>query len=239
MRTYNWICHAYCLMGNHFHLLIETIDPTLSNGMRYLNGIYTQSYNKRHKTIGHVFQGRFNAFLIEKETYLLEVSRYIVLNPVRAGLVHSPGEWEWSNYRATAGLIKPFMFLDIDYVLGCFSGDRSHAQLQYISFIEDGINRSSPFEDIKHGCLLGFPQFVHFAWECIQDVHNNLDIPREQRMLGRLSLMEIFADVSSKKDRNYAIHLARYVYGYSNVQIARFLGRASSTISEIVNEKNR
>ncbi len=84
---HDWICHAYCLMPNHYHLLIETRKPTLSKGMKYLNGSYTQRYNRRHQRIGHVFQGRYKSILIEKESYLRKLSRYIVLNPVRARIV--------------------------------------------------------------------------------------------------------------------------------------------------------
>ena len=89
----NWLCHAYCLMGNHYHLLVETPDANLSKGMRHLNGVYTQRFNRRHQRVGHVFQGRYKAILIQKESYLLEVARYIVLNPVRAGMVKHPESW--------------------------------------------------------------------------------------------------------------------------------------------------
>jgi putative transposase len=88
-ERYHWLCHAYCLMTNHYHLLIETHTPTLSKGMKYLNGTYTQAFNRRHKRVGHVFQGRFKGILVEKDSYLLELSRYIVLNPVRAHMVRS------------------------------------------------------------------------------------------------------------------------------------------------------
>jgi len=97
--TYNWVCHAYCLMSNHYHLLIETPDANLSKGMRQLNGVYTQTHNRTHGRSGHVFQGRYKAILVQKENYLLELSRYIVLNPVRAGMVRSAKEWPWSSYR--------------------------------------------------------------------------------------------------------------------------------------------
>lgn len=80
---YKWVCHAYCLMDNHYHLLIDTPLPNLSSGMRQLNSVYTQAFNKRHKRIGHLYQGRFKAIVIDKESYLLEVARYVVLNPVR------------------------------------------------------------------------------------------------------------------------------------------------------------
>jgi putative transposase len=88
---YGWLCHAYCLMDNHYHLLIETPRPTLSRGMRQLNGVYTQAFNRWHHRVGHLFQGRFKAILVEKETHLLELCRYVVLNPVRAKLVAHPG----------------------------------------------------------------------------------------------------------------------------------------------------
>ncbi|MFT6915583.1 MAG: putative transposase [Motiliproteus sp.] len=109
-ETYNWVCHAYCLMSNHYHLLIETPDANLSKGMRQLNGVYTQRYNHSHGRVGHVFQGRYKAILVEKENYLIDLSRHIVLNPVRAAMVFTAGDWPWSSYRATAGLASPLFF---------------------------------------------------------------------------------------------------------------------------------
>lgn len=93
-KRFDWYCHAYCLMSNHYHLLIETGNPNLSKGMKYLNGLYTQIYNRTHNRVGHVYQGRFKSILVQKETYLLELSRYIVLNPVRARMVRSVKDWK-------------------------------------------------------------------------------------------------------------------------------------------------
>ncbi|MFH1142435.1 MAG: transposase, partial [Candidatus Uhrbacteria bacterium] len=106
IERYNWLCHSYCLMGNHYHILIETPEGNLAKGMRQLNGVYTQAFNKINQRVGHIFQGRYKAFLIEKEPYLLEVIRYIVLNPVRALLVNDPKNWKWSSYCAFAGITK-------------------------------------------------------------------------------------------------------------------------------------
>ena len=100
-ERYNWLIHAYCLMDNHYHLLVETPDGNLSKGMRHLNGVYTQSSNARHGRVGHVFQGRYNAILVQKEAYLLELARYIVLNPVRARMVRTALDWPWSSPTAT------------------------------------------------------------------------------------------------------------------------------------------
>jgi REP element-mobilizing transposase RayT len=99
----NWICHAYCLMTNHYHLVIETPDSNLSKGMRQLNGVFTQNSNRRHGRTGHLFQGRFKAILVDGDSYLLELARYVVLNPVRARMVSQPGAWPWSSYDAMVG----------------------------------------------------------------------------------------------------------------------------------------
>ena len=95
---YHWLCHAYCLMTNHYHLLLETPEGNLAEGMRQLNGIYTQAFNRRHHKVGHVFQGRYHAILVDKDCYLLEVARYIVLNPVRAKMVKEAQAYLWSSY---------------------------------------------------------------------------------------------------------------------------------------------
>ena len=101
-RRFNWLIHAYCLMGNHYHLLVETPDGNLSAGMRQLNGVYTQRFNRRRERVGHVMQGRFKAIIVDKESYLAELCRYIVINPVRAGIKKRPEQWQWSSYRKTA-----------------------------------------------------------------------------------------------------------------------------------------
>src|SRR4029077_3795976 len=104
VSRYNWICRAYCLMANHYHLLVETPKANLSIGMRQLNGIYTQSFNRRHNRVGHLFQGRFKAILVQRDSHLLELCRYIVLNPARVKSSAKASTWKWSSYRATAGL---------------------------------------------------------------------------------------------------------------------------------------
>ena len=99
----HWVCYAYCLMTNHDHLVVETLEPHLSRGIRHLNGVYTQRFNRHHGRGGHVFQGQYKAILDDREPYLLELVRYVVLNPVRAGMVTTPEPWRWSSYQATAG----------------------------------------------------------------------------------------------------------------------------------------
>jgi hypothetical protein len=111
-------------MTNHYHLLVETPDANLSKGMRQLNGVYSQYVNRTHGRVGHLFQGRFKAILVERDSYLLELARYVVLNPVRAGMVRAPGEWSWSSYRATAGEAHAPAFLATDWLLRAFADSR-------------------------------------------------------------------------------------------------------------------
>lgn len=141
IARYRWRCHACCLMDKHYHLLVETPRPNLSLGMRQLNGVYTQACNKRHRRVGHPFQGRYTAILVEKEPHLLELCRYVVLNPTRAKACRVAGDWRWSSYRATAGLAPVPEFLTVTWVLGHFGHRRRLAQARYRAFVRDGLGR--------------------------------------------------------------------------------------------------
>ncbi|MFO0700343.1 MAG: transposase [Nitrospira sp.] len=135
---FGWRCHAYCLMDNHYHLLLETPQPNLSRGMRQLNGTYTQALNCRHQRVGHVFQGRFTGILVEKEAHLLELCRYVVLNPVRARMVTHPRLWAWSSYQATVGEHAAPSWLWTDWILGHFGTRQREAQGRYRQFVAEG-----------------------------------------------------------------------------------------------------
>ena len=159
MDRFNWLCHAYCLMANHYHLRIETFDPTLSRGMRHLNGVYTQTFNRRHRRVGPVFQGRFKAILVEKDAYLLKLSRYVVLNPVRAKMVQAAKDWPWSSYRVTAGLYESMGMVSNDDLLAQFGRDRRTAQREYRRFVASG-SSISPWEKLTGQIYLGSDSFV-------------------------------------------------------------------------------
>ena len=122
VEEFHWRCHAYCALRNHFHLLIETREPTRAAGMRHLNGSYAQRFNERYDASGHVFQGRYGATTILTDPHLLECSRYIALNPVRAGASAEPRTWRWSSYRATAGVVPPPSFLTLDLLHSMCAG---------------------------------------------------------------------------------------------------------------------
>jgi putative transposase len=138
-RGHGWRCHAYCLMPNHYHAVIETPEENLSAGMQYLNSRYAEWFNRRFDLDGHLFQGRFYSVLVEGDYHLLELSRYLPLNPVRAGLCSRPADWRWSSYRAVAGLASAPAFLDVERVLGMFASTPERARRLFHSFVHDAL----------------------------------------------------------------------------------------------------
>ncbi|MEK7632745.1 MAG: transposase [Patescibacteria group bacterium] len=228
----NWICHAYVLMTNHYHLLIETPDANLSEGMRQLNGIYTQKINQRYGRVGHVLQGRFNAFLIEDETYFLTVARYIVLNPLRTALVGDVCEYEWSSYLGTLGAVPKKTFLTTEKILSLFSSHKHEAQKRYDDFVNAGRSEGSPFRGVKNG-ILGSDQFVLEVCMDREGDSRLMEVPRSQRILGRPSLRDIFSDGETKVERNALIYTAVLHCGYSFSEIARHVGLHYSQVGRI------
>ena len=237
-KRYNWLCHAYCLMDNHYHLLIETPDGNLSAGMRQLNGVYTQVFNKRHKRVGHLFQGRYKAILIQKDSHLLEVARYIVLNPLRARIIESPEVWKWSSYGATAGIEKPHPCITRDWILGQFNSKIDAAEKAYRRFVKDGIDKESILRDVKGQIILGEAKFTENFTEYIKGRGDITEIPKSQRYVNRPSLEEIFDRTrEDKQNRNKRIIEAVERHGYSQKEISGYLGLHYTSISRIVNER--
>jgi REP element-mobilizing transposase RayT len=160
VSLFRWRLHAYVLMGNHYHLVVETPEPTLSRGMRQLNGIYTQAFNRSHRRVGHLFQGRFRAILVEKEAHLLELCRYVVLNPVRAGVVRTARGWPWSSYRATAGLTEAPEWLETGWTLEQFGRTRAKSTEAYRRFVAEGRgSRYEPWGQVIRQVYLGSEGF--------------------------------------------------------------------------------
>ena len=233
VKRYNWLCHAYCLMDNHYHLLIETPEGNLSRGMRQLNGIYTQAYNRRHNRVGHIFQGRFKAILVEKESYLLELCRYVVLNPVRARTVEKAEDWGWSSYRATAGMSKAVPFLTIDWILGQFGDKKGHAVRRYKKFVSAGMKGDAPWKNLKGQILLGKEGFIEQFKGLLADKESIREIPRAQRYLGRPALSAIFAG-KDKRKLKMMMYQANVKHGYTLKEIAEYLGIHYTTVSKAV-----
>ena len=179
----NWRCHAYCEMTNHYHFVVETPEANLSKGMRQLNGVYTQRFNRRHGLVGHLFQGRFKAVLVERDAYLLELSRYVVLNPVRARMVAEATAWRWSSYRAMVGRSAAPAWLETDWLLGRFGDERSEAQSRYATFVAEGVGQPGVWEGLRHQLFLGGERFVerHVGNVKANPPERLREVPRAQR----------------------------------------------------------
>ena len=232
VERYGWVCHAYCLMSNHYHLLIETPDAGLSHGMQLLNGVYTQWFNHHHRRVGHLLQGRFKAILVEKESYLLELVRYVVLNPVRAKMVRSVRDWPWSSYRATAGQTEVPEFLTVDWVLSQFDPDRERAVRAYRRFIRQG-RGINVWDELRAGALLGTDGFVDQLRPLLKEKPFDPEYRKRERFAARPSLEELFRHVTDKATRNKRIYQAVRVHHYTLREVGDCVGLLYSTISAI------
>ena len=228
---YRWLVHAYCLMGNHYHLLIETPQANLSHGMRQLNGVYTQKYNRRHDRVGHLFQGRYKAFVVEKDSYLLELSRYIALNPVKSKLVSSPRDWPWSSYGATAGIKPRELFLHTAWLLDVFSPSKVQAHKLYSSFVMEGLDKESPLKNARGGLILGHEAFVDKIRKLIEESETG-EAVRMEKYAARPSLAEIFEGT----ERDEGIYDAVYLWGYKLTDVGNHIGLHYSRVSRIASK---
>ncbi len=152
ISKHSWLCHSYCLMGNHYHLLLETPHGGLSEGMHAINGAYTTTFNKKYGNIGHVLQGRYHSPLIVQENHFMELLRYMALNPVKDGFVSHPKDWQWSSYKALAGIEPSPHYLTYDRVLGMFAEEISLARNLYTDFVcerlREAVERSKGRPDL-------------------------------------------------------------------------------------------
>jgi len=178
IKRFGWLCHAYCLMDNHYHLMVETPQSNLCSGMRQLNGVYTQRFNRAHQRVGHVFQGRYKSILVERDVYLLELCRYVVLNPVRAKMVGEANQWSWSSYAATAGLVECPNWLSVRWLLSQFS--RLHRADAYARFVVNGMKDGCLWDGLNQQVYLGGDAFVDEVKSLVNISNDLSEIPRVQ-----------------------------------------------------------
>jgi putative transposase len=228
--AHRWLCHAYCLMTNHYHLVVETPEANLSRGMRRLNGQYSQSFNRRHDRVGHLLQGRFTGILVERESHLLELARYVVLNPLRAGMVAQAEDYAWSSLRATAGLSAAPSWLTPGPLLARF-GSRS----RYLEFVREGVDAGSPWT-ARRGVLLGSEEVIERLAGRLDMKAAHREFPREERLAHREPLDALFppAVTTDRVRRNDRIRELARSGQYTAAEVARHLGLHYSTVSRIV-----
>ena len=234
---------AYCLMGNHYHFVLHTRQANLSLLMRHINGVYTQSYNRRHNKVGHLFQGRFKAILVDRDAYLLEVCRYVELNPVHAGMKRKAQTWPWSSYRAHVGLETTPEWLDSDGLHGYLLGravrsdaDRRRAADRYARLVASAPNASLWDRALRQQIYLGDADFVE-RMQALADPRNSTDedIPKVQRRKLR-SLKQWLDTCDSREEALYRAHTQSAL---SMTAMARELGLSVSRVSRLIAQAER
>jgi REP element-mobilizing transposase RayT len=223
-----WVVTAYCLMDNHYHLLVETPEGNLGKGMQLLSGTYTTRFNRRRNRVGHVFQGRYKAILVEKDSHLLAVARYVVLNPVKANMVESAADYIWSSYLATIGKVKAPKWLDVDGLLANFHSQRSKAVKAYVKFAQ-GDSTKSPFESLRWGVALGSDSFLEELKPLLEEASG-----RDRSSLldkERPSLINVFSGWGNRRERDELMCQAHDRWGYTLEEIGKHLGLHYTSVS--------
>jgi putative transposase len=227
---FNFVVHAFCQMANHYHLVVETVEGNLSDGMRQLNGLYSQYFNRRYGLVGHLFQGRYKAILVQKENYLLELTRYVVLNPLRAGTVSTLDEWPWSSHKYIVTDEPAPIWLDTQRLLAQFGELRCEAVPAYIRFVMAGVGMSNPLKLTTHQLLLGDATFVA--------LHQQVPTPdliraisKVQRRSLALSLAEYAARYPCREEAMAQAYLST---AYTMTQIGEHFGVSYKTVSRAV-----
>ena len=227
---FNWCCYGYCLMTNHYHLVIETPEGNLSKGMRQLNGVYTQTFNRTHQHVGHVFQGRYKAILVEKDSYLLEVIRYVMLNPVRAHMTQTAGQYPWSSYRAMIGKVPTPDWLSKEWVLSQFGNRESTARKYFIEFVKAGSKKADLWDNLRHQIYLGDEHFIKNMQPHLEEKDLS-EIPRKQH---RINDKPLAYYINKYKNRDKAIIAAYNTGVFTQIELSRFFKLHYSSISKIL-----
>lgn len=223
--------HAYCLMGNHYHLVLETARPNLSRALRHLNGVYTQRFNRRHQRVGHVFQGRYQAIVVDRDAYYLEVVRYVLLNPVRAKLVKHARQWAWSSYRAVMGRAPARGGVDVPGLLSHFGATAGRARAAFARFIDEGAGQGTLWTHLNGQIYLGDERFAERLQMRLPSSGVSSEIPRLQRRGRVLPLAEY---QRRHRERDEAMALAYRSGHYTMQAIAQHFSVHYATVSRAV-----
>lgn len=220
-------CLAYCLVQNHVHLLLQPSDIPLARMMQQLNSVYCQWFNRRHGRVGHVLQGRYKALIVESPQYLLNVLRYILRNPVAAGLARTPAAWSWSSYLATAGLVPCPSFLSVEDVWGLLnSPDEDSGRRRFLEYVDDVEGWSLP----ERALILGSDEFVARFRPLMSPHRHTVDHARWERFAARPHLPELFRDATDRGSIALAARQAFLEHAYTLREIGARLKRPPATI---------
>jgi putative transposase len=247
-RKFGSVFHTFCLMGNHFHLFLETPGGDLSRTMHFINTAYCLYYNARHSRVGHVLQGRFKAILVEADSYALAISRYIHLNPVRAALVSDPEEYPWSSLLEFVGSKPHLSWVRTDFVLSLFSDQKSIARPAYRAFVREGVLKmpKNPLKKAEKTLILGSDLFNKQVKKLIPfGKLPDREVPAIRNLANRPTLEQIRMAVenalgdNNRFTRDAAIFLTHAKSDFSLKEIAAFYSLSFSGIGSIVRKTKK
>lgn len=244
-KFYKLEIYLYCLLNNHYHFSMETPLGNVSKVLHWINTTYTSWYNKVYERKGHLFQGRYKSILVDKDEYLLELSKYIHLNPVKAGIVNRPEDYKWSSYRMYVGL-ETNTFLNTDFILNQFGHSLDHSKMAYKKFVEDGIAVDDDImKKLTKGFILGNKEFVKTIAEKVKDLRADPELPQLKKLRKTIDIDEFFKTIESdgidinKKgiwgniERDVIVYLCKRFTLEPNAEIGRMFGLTGAAVSYI------
>jgi putative transposase len=249
-KRYGYLLHAYVFMDNHYHLIVETPQANIAQIMQNINTSYTIYVNTKYNRRGHLFQGRYTSIIVEKDSYLLELSRYIHLNPVRAHLVESPEHYLWSSCSDYCGLSRD-VTVDVSDILSFFSKDRREAMKKYREFVSasKGTHMSNPFSELQAGFILGSTSYVQQIQEVLKGLKENNELPALRRVRREFSQKDIIEKVAEYytvdkvelirrrkacKERNIAIYVTKIMSGAKNNEVGQQFNIKGAAVSVVL-----
>lgn len=245
---YGYLLHAYTLMDNHYHLLIETPKANISQIMQNINTSYTVYINRRYQRSGHLMQGRFKGIIVDKDEYLVSLSRYIHLNPVRAEIVQRPEDCKWTSYRAYIENAVNDGLVDKIDTLSYFSKNKGRAAKAYKAFVAGGIKGGeNPFKDIEAGIILGGKGFQEKVMQFLDGIKADEELPQLRKLRKKVpidkvikaccdyyGIRELFKRGKGRRDRQIAIYLSKVMSGEKNIEIGNIFGIKGPAVSGVI-----
>jgi putative transposase len=247
-ERYGYQLHAYVLMDNHYHLMVETPKANISQTMQNINTSYTVYINKKHRRSGHLFQGRYKGIIVDKDEYLVTLSRYIHLNPVRAGIVQKPEAYRWSSYGFYIDSSNKDTLVNTVDTLLMFSEEKRHAVKAYKDFVDGGIGKEdNPLEELESGILLGSTAFKERIKALLEKRKEDEEIPQIKRLRSTVQIdrvIETFCRYYGKGseevlqrrngERGMAIYLSKLFSGKKNIEIGKYFGIKGPAVSNVI-----
>jgi len=247
-ERYGYLLHAYVLMDNHYHFLIETSKANISQTMQNINTSYTVYMNRKYKRSGHLFQGRFKGIIVDKDEYLVTLSRYIHLNPVRAGIVQRPVDYRWTSYRSYSDKSNKKELVDVEDTLSRFSERKAEAVKGYREFVEAGIGGGdNPFKVLEGGIILGNKSFMKKIKGILGRMKANEEIPQMKKLRTTVSIDGVInaccsyygkgpEDLLQRRngERNTVVYLSKIFSGKKNIEIGKYFGIKGPAVSNVI-----